>query len=108
MREDRMHEVFFSRLQPHCHHKALDKLCNLGPHHVRAEQLTGLGIKYGFYQPIGLTERNGFAGYSDDNGEMIFWVQIGTFDAFLDNVYLGEGTVATQNSSWNEIKRMYR
>jgi hypothetical protein len=53
-------------------------------------------------------ERNGFAGYSDDNGEMIFWVQIGTFDAFLDNVYLGEGTVATQNSSWNEIKRMYR
>ncbi len=53
-------------------------------------------------------ERNGFAGYTDDTGNLIHWVQVGTFDAFLDNLYFGDGAVATDESSWDKIKSDYR
>jgi len=53
-------------------------------------------------------ERNGFAGYTDDNGALIHWVQVGTFDAFVDNVYLGQGSVETEESSLDKVKSNYR
>ncbi len=53
-------------------------------------------------------QRNGFAGYTDDSGALIHWVQVGTFDAFLDNVYYGEGSVANSDGSWDELKSNYR
>jgi len=53
-------------------------------------------------------ENNGFAGYTDDGGELIHWVQVGTFDAFLDNVYYGEGIVATESGTLDSIKSQYR
>lgn len=53
-------------------------------------------------------EHNGFAGYSDENGELIHWVQVGTFDAFVDNVYWGGMTVPAQQGSWDKLKSQYR
>ena len=52
--------------------------------------------------------RNGFAGYTDDSGELIHWVQVGTFDAFVDNVYFGLGTVTTQDDTWDKVKSNFR
>ncbi len=52
--------------------------------------------------------RNGFAGYTDDNGGLIYWIQVGTFDAFLDNLYFGEGSVANEDGSLDKLKSIYR
>ena len=61
VREDRVDELLFRRLEVHGDDEALDQFGHLGADHMGAEELPGLGIEDGLDQPVRLAERDGLA-----------------------------------------------
>ncbi|QTK78702.1 hypothetical protein AT6N2_C0861 [Agrobacterium tumefaciens] len=61
MREDRVHQVFFGRLQIHGDHEALDEFGDFRAHHMCAEQLAGLLVEDGLDHTLVFAERNRLA-----------------------------------------------
>ena len=61
MREHGVHQVFFGGFQLASNDIALDKFSHLGPHHMRAQQLTCFGVKDGFDHAAFFAQGDGFA-----------------------------------------------
>ena len=61
MREDSLHQIFFSGFQLTPNHIALDQLCDLRTNHMRTQKLAGFGIKHGFNHSFRLAQSNRLA-----------------------------------------------
>ncbi len=61
MREDRVHQLFFSGFQVHRDHIALDQFRDFRANHMCAEQLPGLLVKDDLNQALVFPQRDRFA-----------------------------------------------
>src|ERR1700704_434879 len=61
MREDRAHQVLLRRLELHRDDEPLNELGDLRAHHVRADELAGLGIEDRLDETLSLTQRQRLA-----------------------------------------------
>ena len=50
----------------------------------------------------------GFVGFEDDGGTLVHRVELGSGDHYVDNVYLGFGSVDGGEASWSGVKNLFR
>jgi len=57
--------------------------------------------------PYGIYHQ-GFLGFEADGGTMIHKVVLGSGDLYIDNVYVGGGTVEREDATWSTVKLLFR